>query len=206
MMREWNSDNKAVSVVQGPLLLRRCLLVSLLLSSFLLGCGKYSPPLAPEDLSPQPVVSLKVASSPEGVAFAWEAPAKDQRGNNLRSLDGYRIYRKELAKNSDLLDADVEYQLISTIEDKHLSELARLKDEARASGKPTRSVKVAPELKAFTFTDSAVESGKRYAYQITPVNQGSEEGDPGQIIIVRFRGESSEVSMVPLSQAKDDVF
>jgi hypothetical protein len=121
-------------------------------------------------------------------------------------MDQYRVYRKALVKNADLLDPDVEYALVSTIEDRHLAELARLKEEARASGKPTRSVKVAPELKSFTFSDRALESGKRYAYQITPVNQGGEEGDPGQIVLVQFMGENSQVSMVPVNQARDEVF
>jgi len=174
--------------------------------SFGTGCGKYSPPLAPEDLSPQPVTELKVVSSPDGVAFSWRAPNKDHRGKELRTLNGYRVYRKVLEKSSDLLDPKVEYSEIALVEDPHLAKLQQLRLDAKAQGKPTRSVKVTDAEKAFSFSDTSPQSGKRYAYQIVPINQGNEEGDPGQIILVLFRGETSEVSMLPLSQVTEDIF
>jgi len=175
-------------------MLRKSLLIVLVLLS---GCGKYGKPLAPELLSPQAARKIEISAGLEGVRFKWEAPEKDQRGRELKEIQGYRIMRKDLVKLSDLLDDEVEEQEIGSIVDTHLAELKRLRDQAEAEGKPVRKVKVDQSLKHFEFIDSTVKPGSQYAYKIVPINQGGVEGQVSNIYKVLFKGENSEIVIIP---------
>jgi hypothetical protein len=168
------------------------------------GCGKYLPPLPPESLAPAAVKSLEVTADLQSVNFKWDASDKDQKGEDLKTIEGYRIYRKDLNKPSDMINEDIKYVLLTTIEDKHLAELKKLKDAALEAGTPTRKVKIDEALKKFTYSDTNVGSGKLYAYQIIPINQDGVEGETNKIIKVLFRGTSSEIVLIDQSKLEVD--
>lgn len=169
-------------------------------------CGKYAPPYAPEDLSPQAVRDLTVTASTAGISFAWKAPENDQLGKELRSMDGYRVYRKVLQRDADLFNRDVEFEIVATIPDSHVIERERLREQAREEGKSTRRIKVPEELASFTWVDSSVRAGVVYAYKLTPVNQGGEKGLVEQIVRVAFRGDSSDITAIPFSEGAEGSF
>lgn len=173
---------------------------------FLAACGKYAPPYAPEDLSPQAVRDLTVSAAPQGISFEWTTPSDDQRGEELRFIDGYLIRRKLLEHDRDLLDPEVEFEDMAILEDRSLLERERLREEASASGKSTRRVKVDSQIQRFKWLDSAVEAGKVYAYRVVPMNQDGVEGISDKLIRVEFRGDNSRITMIPLSTAERDLF
>ncbi len=170
------------------------------------GCGKYAPPLPPESFAPARVRETSVVGSVSGVQFAWESPRVDQRGDELKTIEGYLIERKHLTRESDLLDSDVEYDQIATLEDQYLVELNNRRDIARAEGKPTRRVEPNSSLMKFTYLDSTVSPGERYVYRIVPFNQGGEKGQSGILHIVTFQGERSEIQSLETNEAEELTF
>src|SRR5690606_37532724 len=157
----------------------------------------------PEAFSPQGVQELQVVYHAEGVSFAWKAPSDDLQGKELKTLNGYRIYRKEIVEREDLLAELSEYELIETIVDTHVEERERLREEARAAGRPARRIDAPSELTKFSYMDRNVEPGEVYAYRIVPFNQRDVEGLSPNIIRVLFRGASSEVSLVGTNSFED---
>ena len=175
--------------------------ISLTVTILSIGCGKYGPPVSPEATAPSPTLALDVKGGIEGIKINWKAPDTDNLGRELKTIDGYHVYRKELIDplGTDILDPK-EYKLVASVVDTHLLELKKLRDEAKEKNLPTRKVKVADEAKQFTFTDNVVSSGKIYLYKIIPFNQNGVDGEPGQIVRVFFRGESSQVNFIPLEK------
>lgn len=64
---------------------------------FLAACGRYAPPVSPELTSPQSVEVVEVAkvtgAANSGLAIKWLAPERDVRGEPLKELWGYQVYR-----------------------------------------------------------------------------------------------------------------
>lgn len=171
----------------------------------LAGCGRYLPPLPPELLAPSAVRTLEVTADLQGVNFKWDAPDRDQMGTELKTIEGYRVYRKVLEKPSDLINEDIEYDLLAMIEDKHLVELDKLREEAIEQNRPSRKVKVDEALTKFAYTDNQPVGGKLYAYQIVPINQDGVEGMADKIIKVLYRGTTSEIVMIDQAQIEEDI-
>ena len=169
--------------------------LSILLITALTACGKYSAPVAPEAASPRGVEYLEAKASPDGVNFAWQSPDKDQRGKELAQIDGYRVYRQTLEHETDLIEPESDYDLLAEIPDTHLQILSELREQAEATGKVTRKVKVADELKQFAYLDSTPQAGQTYAYKIVPINQGSVEGEVLRLVRVKFQGDRSLVTV-----------
>jgi hypothetical protein len=169
--------------------------VTLLISSlfFASGCGRYRPPLTPEELAPAAVENLVVTTSEKGVVFTWVAADKDRRGKELKSSEGYSIERKELVHRGDETDASVQFEKIGFVNDSHVEVREKLREEARAAGKIGRTVKAPEEQMKFTFTDTTAKIGKTYVYQIVPQNQGGTEGQVGQVTKIVFKGAQSTV-------------
>lgn len=179
-----------------------CLFILVLVLS---GCGKYGPPLAPEALAPRTVENLTASASLGQVQIEWQAPREDRRGEELKSIEGYEIYRIELLADQPLppyLALEELYEKIAFIPDSHIEERERLRREARAKNQPVRRVNVAPELLEFSFVDKELEGGRRYIYQIRPVNQGGVEGDFFDTVQVFYRGDMSEVLVGPGLQSE----
>lgn len=171
-------------------------------------CGRYGQPLPPESFSPAPVQSLEVVPAADGITLKWEAPNDDRRGKELKSLDGYRVYRTELSTEKTKKKAPGEDEPEATddepygeVADGHIAVRDQLRRDARAQGKIGRRVDVPAESKKFEFKDTALIEGKSYAYRIVPVNQGGVEGALKKAIRVRYLGAESEVSIV---DAEDD--
>lgn len=176
-------------------MLSRNFLVILSLVS-LSACGKYGPPLPPEAVSPSTISKLEVKASDNSIAFNWEAPDSDQRARPLKSIDGYRVYRKQISKRGDIADADVSYSLLGEIKDSHLVQLNKLRMEAEAKGQPTHRVKTDPNMSKFAFEDPRLQLGAQYIYRIAPYNQGNIEGRVAKLVKVNFNGAKSEISMI----------
>lgn len=181
------------------------LFLSIALTLCLTGCGKYGRPEPPEAFAPAAVQSLEVSADTSGVNFKWKSPERDVKGRELRTMDGYRIYRKELQEKGDLLNEDVEYEILSTTPDIHVAELKRLREEAREAGQITRKVKVDEALKKFEVSDKTVSPGRMYAYRVIPFNQGDTEGRAGKIVRVLYRGDSSEIVMINESNFEEEI-
>lgn len=169
------------------------------------GCGKYGSPLPPELLAPAEVQALEVNAQLEGVTFRWRSPEKDIRGEKLKQIDGYRVYRKELSEANDLANPEVEYVLIGTLGDRHLAEKQRLEREAIAAGRLTRRVKIDEGLTRFEFSDREVKPGQSYVYRIVPFNQGETEGAALQLIKILFRGDTSQVQQLNAESPEFDL-
>ena len=171
-------------------------------------CGKYGPPIPPEALSPRPVQALNVSADTQGVKFTWTAPDADQRGKDLKSMDGYNVYRSEVDPLAAPADrGKVSYELVGNIADKHIAELLRLQKEAIAAGKPTHKVKIDDALKHFEFLDKLVEQNKIYLYKVVPFNQDRVEGQFNQFVKVLFKDETSEITFPKnFMEEEDNVF
>lgn len=168
------------------------------------GCGRYGPPVAPEALAPQAVPDLQVQGTTDGVTFSWRSSETDQRGKELLSLDGYRIYRAQKPQSIDKKSAEEkaeepEFTLVGTLEDTHLSALQKARAEARAAGKPSRRIRPDENLMKFSFVDTEVSPGVTYLYKVVPVNQGDVESDAYQLVQVLWKGESSQIALVDRS-------
>ena len=178
-------------------------LLCFVLTLSLTACGKYGPPLPPEALSPRAVAELEAIAASDGVKFTWRGVDNDRRGKELKDLGGYKIYRREINiahEVSDKTDKESEYQLLATIEDKHIAELRRIREEALAAGKPARRLKVNDALKAFQYVDASAQNGTIYLYRLVPFNQGQVEGQVNKIVKVLFKGEASEIHLINSSQ------
>lgn len=185
------------------------LLIKLTLFTVLLcfwGCGKQAPPLAPELLSPKSVQKLEVVGETGGIRFKWEAPENDLRSKELTSLNGYKIYRKTLTSPADVTNDDVPFELVASVEDTHIAIRDKLREEARSKGLPASRIKSDAALMRFEILDSGVTAGVMYLYQIVPFNQNDVEGEITQLIRVAFRGDGSEIRVMPYSSIDQETF
>lgn len=170
------------------------------------GCGRMGAPLAPEQLSPQSVQDLVVIAEPTALRFSWRSPDSDQRGKELKSMNGYYVMRRTIERPADLTDPAVDFERLAVIVDSHVVERDRLRKEAREAGRPSHRVAVPANLKQFEFRDTNLIAGGRYLYRIVPVNQETVEGQVRQPVKVIFRGEASEISFLDRDGDMADFF
>jgi hypothetical protein len=168
------------------------------------GCGRYMAPVPPEMLAPVAVENLVVTPSDTGMFFSWSAPEKDRRGRELKDFDGYSVERKEISKRGDETDPSIRFTELAFISDTHIEKRDELREEARAAGKISRTVKAPAELTKFSYTDGTPRNGVTYIYQIVPTNNGGVKGQVGQVIKVAFQGAQSAV-MLTNSQEMEDL-
>lgn len=178
--------------------LKRGALVLVLVAA-VVGCGRYKAPVPPEMVAPKPVEALTVTATESGVVFAWTAPDEDQRGKELKSMEGYSIERKLIAEKGDETNPKVRFEPIGFVKDSHVEIRESLRAAARKEGKIGRTVEAPEEYTKFTFVDSKVERDKTYMYQIVPQNQGGTDGGVKEFPRVTFRGAASDVAMVPVT-------
>jgi hypothetical protein len=157
------------------------------------GCGRYLPPIPPEDLAPSAVMELVVTPKERSVDFAWIASDTDVRGKELKLSEGFAIERKEIVNRGDETDPAVEFERIGYREDTHVAEREKLRAEARAAGKVGRTVRAPKESMAFKFTDTTPVIGETYVYQILPLNQNGVKGQVAEQIKMVFQGTRSTV-------------
>ena len=120
------------------------LITAILIVIPITGCGKFGDPVPPEAVSPRAVSELAVSADPSAVTLKWESPESDLQGKELKFIDGYKVYRKEMDDPDQLLDEDLEFEVVATLEDKHLIELDKMREDvllkvAEANADPTTS-------------------------------------------------------------------
>jgi len=168
------------------------------------GCGRYKAPLPPEMFAPKPVDVLTVSASESGVFFAWTAPDEDRRGKELTSIDGYAIQRKLIAQKGDETNPRVRFETIGFVRDQHVVMRESLRNEARAQGKIGRTIESPEEFTKFTFVDTTAKSSTTYMYQVVPRNQGGTDGAVKEVARVTFKGSASDIAMVPATEVIED--
>lgn len=170
----------------------------------LAACGRYGPPHPPEDLAPKAVTDVQVTPSAASVVISWKSPDKDVRGKELKSLEGYTLFR--VSERDRDTEAPFEQSLkeAGSVEDANLEALKEARKEARERGEISRRVKTPDEKRKFTWEDKDVKEGETYLYRVVPINQGGEKGTPSSIIKVLFKGEQSDVFIAKDEEALDE--
>lgn len=162
-----------------------------LLTSF--ACGRMAAPVAPEALAPASVSDLKILGQSDGVFLSWRAPETDQRGADLKYIDGYKIYKRAGYGASKSNAAVSNFEVVAVVKDLHLIALNQKMAELRAQGQPGHKAKVDSSLKAFSYIDKQVETGKTYIYKVVPFNQDSVESSSYALVSIAWNGGASEV-------------
>lgn len=129
------------------------------------GCGRAMPPRPPEDFAPMPVTSLQATASAGKLSFAWRAPVKNQMGDELSEIAGYKIQRRPFVEK----DNKAKFETVGTVDDTHLQVLEQKRAEARAAGISGRKVKLPESIVNFSFIDPKPLSPGEYqvvAYQL----------------------------------------
>lgn len=163
---------------------------------FLSSCGRYVDPVSPEIVAPEGVRALAVDADLTRVTFNFRSAQRDTRGKQLKSLDGYRIYKKEITEESPSIFKKDEYDLLTMINDDHLPELFALQDQARAEGRSPRRVRAPDAQTTFTFTDKNITPDRIFAYRIVGVNQNGVESNMERIVKVDLLDSEVEVQII----------
>ena len=178
------------------------LVVVAVLSS--IGCGRYLPPIAPERMAAKEIRALEVKADEEGLHFTWKVPLTDRRGEELKYLSGFQIFKipeedmtwflvGEDAEATDLTDEKYE---IAFVKDTHLELLKERREQARKEGKLVRRVALTEEEMTLTWSDTELEEGKRFLYQIVPENSDSVRGNSSQLVRVTYKKADSQIQML----------
>lgn len=169
------------------------------------GCGRFKVPLPPEMFAPKAVDALTVTATESGVVFAWTAPDEDQRGKELKSIEGYSIQRKIIAERGDETNPKVRFDTIGFVKDSHVTVREDLRAAARKEGKIGRTIESPEEYTKFTFVDATAKRDQTYLYQVVPQNQGGTDGGVKEFARVTFRGAASDVAMMPSTEEAPSV-
>lgn len=175
------------------------ILLGVILALGAVGCGKAARPRAPEYFAPDAVKNLQVTGEADGVLLSWEAPENDSQGKSLRSIDGYRIYRRPL-----LAEEGAAFVLVASVQDRHLLEREALRQKLKQEGKPSRRADVSADKKRFMFKDTSVARGVSYLYSVVPYNQGDVEGRIFDLLKVTFSGKETRTVLVAHEVISDD--
>lgn len=161
-------------------------------------------PVAPEALAPAAVKNLKIVGQADGVLISWLSPETDQRGADLKSIDGYKIYKKTAKASSVSSEAPATFAQIANIQDQHIVELNKQAAELRAQGKPGRRAKIDAALKTFSYLDKQVQLGSTYIYKLVPYNQGTMESSSFDLISINWKGSDSAAKILDSSELSAD--
>jgi hypothetical protein len=156
-MRNLKSEN-SVRVV-------RLFLLTCLIGSMAIACGKAGPPRPPEDFAPSPVSKITATTDSEGVTINWEAPKTTVQNLPLTDLESYSVLRSEF--EFDRYGPASELTEISAIDS---------------------ADNILPSL---SFKDSSVVEGNKYKYQIVAINSAGVEVQSVVSAIVNFSGTQS---------------
>ncbi|NJD90804.1 MAG: fibronectin type III domain-containing protein [Geobacter sp.] len=93
------------------------LLLPLILSLIIAGCGRKGPLLPPEALVPAEVSSLAVQQKGEELQIIWSAPGKEKSGRPLKDLAGFRLQKREVrGDSSDCAACGESWLLLKTVD------------------------------------------------------------------------------------------
>lgn len=178
-------------------------LVYIFIILFFSACGLYKAPVPPEFFAAKKIENFVIKSSGEGLILSWKAPSLDQKKNELKYIDGYKILRK--GPVSELKELKQEkFVLNKFVEDKHLIIQRQMKDQAIKDGKLSRKVKVDDKLKSFEYADDNLERQNYYSYIIIPINQGGVEGETSDLVQVFFDGVKSKIFYIDNEETMEE--
>jgi hypothetical protein len=168
------------------------ILISVLFVGLIAGCGRYLPPIAPEMTAPRQVTFQGVEPLATSVTLKWGAPEESRQGKKLKSLEGYKVYRRDVPMTRLERERDTgEYTLLGIVADESVDKRRTKEFANRAELKSGRQVKLSPEELRVQFVDSAVKPGHLYLYKIVAYNSLSAEGFVKSYIELLFNGEKS---------------
>jgi hypothetical protein len=171
---------------------RIAFILSLLL---LVCCGRYAPPIPPERLGPKPLEFVDLLPLDSSIKISWLSPVEDMRGEELKYLDDFLIYRKEIKTLKDIQDDDKPFELMATIPDTALDVLGERRAEARELGKPVGRVKLTDEERKVWYEDFKLEPDHVYVYKVVPRSERFGEAKAKRLLKVVFRGLNSDIKL-----------
>ncbi|SNB47228.1 lipoprotein [Geobacter sp. DSM 9736] len=103
------------------------LIIVLLISLVLSGCGRKGQLIPPEALVPAPISDLRVAQQGEKFLVSWSPPLRDEGGRKLGELGGFLILRRVvLPPKEDCEQCPNAYHLLKRVDLDYLQDVTRL--------------------------------------------------------------------------------
>ncbi|KAF0220924.1 MAG: fibronectin I domain-containing [Geobacteraceae bacterium] len=131
-----------------------------LLATALTACGKKGPLIYPEAQVPAPVTALKVEQKGELFLISWPQPDREERGERLKDLAGFRLFKREvLPPAEDCEECPTAYRLIKTVDVEYLQDVVRLDGR-------------------YFFSDAELAEGKTYQYKVVSFKGDGTESGP----------------------------
>ncbi len=152
---------------------RSIIVLTALVMSLSIGCGRKTDPEAPELFAPNPVLYPSAKGEIGAIVLSWGVPTTDASGKDLVDLSGFIIQRAVYEK-----DKTPSYDEIAEIPYTY-------PEVPVAEGK----------FESLNYRDEKVEVGVRYQYLIFPVNKDGTMGAPQNMVVVTFSGTSSVVQV-----------
>ena len=153
---------------------RRRLLALGLAVGALAACGKKGPPVAPEVRVPTVPGALHGAVEERSIVVSWTAPGTRLDGSRLRTIETYRVYRREEADGGPVKSA-----MLSSGRVVGYDEVATIRPEA-----PAPATVQGPTV---TWVDRrALSMGRRYVYVVTAEDDLGRTSGPSERLIVPF--------------------
>lgn len=78
-------------------------------------CGFKSLPLPPQDLFPAPITDLRFELEATKVSLSWSIPQRTKRGEPLAGVEGYQLFRGEVANAEYCATCPVPYTLVAEV-------------------------------------------------------------------------------------------
>lgn len=168
----------------------------------LAACGRKGPPKAPELSYPGGVRFLSAIGKVDSVMLRWGEPAQELSSTKKPDVARYEV-KRALVTNDEPGDFTVIAELDADDVQKNGG------PEGAASSSPTASLpatakpaKSGASVKTYLISDTAVQTGAVYDYEVLPVTHDGDVVDPQQILRVTFRGESSVFQARPVNAKK----
>lgn len=155
----------------------RRLILCIILSAVLAGCGKKGALVPPEALVPAAVTDLRLAQKGEYFQLSWSRPDKEESGRRLTGLAGFELLRREVLPAGQQCDA-CPFALLKSIDLDYPQEVRRYGD-------------------LLLFNDNQVSRGTSYQYKVlSRKKDGSLSRDSNQV-----RRQKVEPPLPPVLQA-----
>src|SRR5664279_1692397 len=92
-------------------------LLVVVIAVLLAGCGKKGALVPPEALVPAAISDLRVEQKGERFLVLWSSPIRQEGGRALRSLSGFRLFRRDLLPpGEDCEECPEAYRLLTSID------------------------------------------------------------------------------------------